>query len=80
MRVMDQSRSRLTWAATHHKGDLLAGLRLPADHVDAATEEEETHGQRCQDPHFHANDGVIVVCGEIAGHAHQQHCGLRTQI
>lgn len=68
---MGQNSSGQTSAATYHKGDLLAGLWLPVDHVNTAAEEEQKHGQRCQDPHFHANDGAVVVCGEIAGHAHQ---------
>lgn len=32
-------------AAAHHEGDLLSGLRLPADQKDAAAEEQEAHGQ-----------------------------------
>lgn len=68
------------WASTHHEGDLLAGLRLPVDHEDAATEDEETHRQRCKDPHLHTKDGADVVCGEIADHTHYQHCGLRVHI
>ncbi len=65
-------------AATHHEGDLLARLRLPADHEDAAAEDEETHEQRCQDPHLHTEDGADVVRGEIADHAHHHHCGSET--
>lgn len=61
-------------AATHHKGDSLAGLRLSADHEDAAAEHEETQSQQGQDPHLHVEDAVDVVGGEIAHHTHQQHC------
>lgn len=62
-------------AAAHHEGDLLAGLRLPADEKDAAAEEEEAHGQQHQGPHLRSKDGADVVCGEIAEHAHDYHCG-----
>ena len=64
-------------ASTHHEGDLLAGLRLPADHDHAASEDEETHAQRRQDPHLRTEDAADVVRGEIADHAHNRHCGWR---
>lgn len=60
-------------AATHHEGDLLVGLRLPADHEDAAAEDEQAHAQQHQDPRLHTQDGADVVRGEIADHAHHQH-------
>lgn len=62
---------------THHEGDFLASLRLPADHYDASAEDKETHGQQCQDPHFCTKDWTDAVRGEIAEHTHRQHCGLR---
>lgn len=62
-------------AAAHHEGDLLAGLRLPADQKDAAAKEEEAHGQQHQGPHLCSKDRADVVRGEIAEHAHDYHCG-----
>lgn len=64
-------------AEAHHEGDLLAGLRLPADQKDAAAEEEEAHGQQNQGPHVCPKDGADVVGGEVAEHAHDSHCGAR---
>lgn len=66
------------WASTHHEGDLLGRLRLPAHHVDAAAEDEQTQRQRCQDPHLHTEDVADVVGGQIAEHTHYQHCVLKT--
>lgn len=62
--------------SSYHEGDFLAGLRLPADHEDAAAEDEKGHGQQRQAPHLHAEDGVDVVGGDVADHTHDQHCGL----
>lgn len=64
--------------STHHEGDLLAGLRLPANHQDAGAEDEETHGQQHQDPHLHSQDGADVVGGEVADHTHHQHWDMQS--
>lgn len=64
-------------AATYHEGDLLGGLRLPADHEHAGAEDKETHGQQRQNPHFQTNDWVKVVGGEIADDTHCNHCSWR---
>lgn len=60
-------------AATHHEGDLLGGLRLPADHQDAAAEDEETRGQQRQDPGLRRTKRLKVIGGEIADDAHDHH-------
>ena len=59
---------------THHERDLLIGLRLSADEEDTAAEEDETDGQRGQHPDLQCQDGVPVVCGQVADYANNDHC------
>lgn len=69
--------ARFSSASSYHEGDLLGGLRLPADHQDAAAEDEETHGQQHQDPDLQRAKGLKVICGEIADDTHDHHCDCR---
>lgn len=59
---------------SHHERDLLAGLRLSADQQNAAAENQKGHRERGQGPNLHAQDGVDVVGGDVAEHAHHCDC------
>lgn len=61
-------------AATHHEGDLLAGLRLPADQEDAAAEEDEAQGHQRQGPRLRSKDGADLVSSQVAERTHDHHC------
>lgn len=65
---------RCCCVSSYHEGDLLAGLRLPADQQDAAAEDKKGHREHGQDPNLHAQDGGDVVRGDVAEHAHGCHC------
>lgn len=59
---------------SHHEWDLLAGLRLPADQQNTAAENQKGHRKRGQGPNLHVQDGVDVVGGDVAEHAHHCNC------